>query len=79
MAVLHKEAAVSLFWLAAALGGGALFAFLVFLFLGSPELISLHLRPGQALAWDGVLCLAFFLHEQAGVGPGQPPEMTEVW
>ena len=61
MAVLHRKTAVSLFWLAAVLGGGALFAFLVFLFLGSPEIISLHLRPDQALAWDAVLCLAFFL------------------
>lgn len=43
------------------IGGGGLSAFMLFLFVGSLNLVSLGLRDIQLLLLDAVLCLAFFI------------------
>ena len=43
------------------LGGGTLFAFMLFLYVGPFELVSLGLGESAALWLNACLCLAFFL------------------
>ena len=43
------------------LGGGTLFAFMLFLYIGPFELVSLGLSESAALWLNACLCLAFFL------------------
>jgi protein-S-isoprenylcysteine O-methyltransferase Ste14 len=47
--------------LSALLGGVSLLGFGLFLALGPLEIVPLNLDLTTALAWDGVLCLAFFV------------------
>jgi protein-S-isoprenylcysteine O-methyltransferase Ste14 len=49
------------------LGGASLMAFALFLFVGSYQAIDLGLTPGEALAWDGLLSLLFFVQHSAMV------------
>ncbi len=50
-----------LLWLAATSGGGSLLLFAYFLVVGAPITIALADSPVACLAWDGLLCLVFFL------------------
>ncbi len=47
------------------IGGGGLLAFMLFLFAGSFNLVSLGLGEIQALVFDALLCLAFFIQHSS--------------
>lgn len=49
------------------LGAASLLAFALFLFVGSHQAIDLGFAPGQALIWDGLLSLLFFVQHSVMV------------
>ena len=49
------------------LGGLSLLGFVAFLLAGPFDLVPSSLGPGAALAWDGALCLAFFIQHSVMV------------
>lgn len=55
-----RKTAYVLLVLAGVVGGGGLFAFILFLFFGPPNIVNLGLDQTQALLFDTFLCLAFF-------------------
>jgi len=57
----QKTAAYLVVGLAALLGLGSQLLFAVFLYAGSPDLLGPRLEGAGTLAWDALLCLAFFL------------------
>jgi protein-S-isoprenylcysteine O-methyltransferase Ste14 len=67
MATFGRSVAYVVLSLAVLFGGGSLFAFLVFLLAGSPELISLNVRANAVLWLDAGLSLAFFLQHSGMV------------
>ena len=67
MATFGKFEGYLIIGLAVLFGGGSLILFMLFLLAGSPELVSLNLRPNQVLWWDTGLCIAFFLQHSGMV------------
>jgi protein-S-isoprenylcysteine O-methyltransferase Ste14 len=67
METSSKSSGYVIFCLALFFGAGSLIAFLAFLLTGSPELISLKLRPNEILWWDAGLCLTFFIQHSGMV------------
>jgi protein-S-isoprenylcysteine O-methyltransferase Ste14 len=67
MATFGRSVAYVVLPLTVLFGGGSLFAFLVFLLAGSPELVSLNVRENEVLWWDAGLSLAFFLQHSGMV------------
>lgn len=61
MTVARKTISYVVLGLTGLLGGGTLFAFILFLYLGPFELVSLGLSESAALWLNGCLCLAFFV------------------
>ena len=67
MTTFSRSVAYVVLSLAVLFGGGSLFAFMVFLLAGSPELVSLNLRENEVLWWDAGLSIAFFFQHSGMV------------
>ena len=61
MAIARKTISYVVLGLTGLLGGGTLFAFMLFLYIGPFELANLGLGESKALWLNACLCLAFFL------------------